>query len=70
MWSTDGRWIAFVRTTWSASRQQGVGRLYLIEIGDESNSRPELVGPIAGLGSTGNYLGHYDWGGQIAWDGG
>ena len=70
MWSKDGRWIAFVRTTWSASRQQGVGRLYLLEIGDEPNARPKLVGPIAGLGSTGNYLGHYGWGGQIAWDGG
>jgi len=64
-WSRDGRWLAFVRTTWTGSA--GTGRLYLLDLGARFNSRPRLVGPVADVGRSGNYYGHYDWAAQLAW---
>ena len=74
LWSRDGRWIAFIRTTWTGNT--GVGRLYLFDIGAHFSRQARTVGPIANLGVAGtslrfgfvgNYYGHYDWAAQIAW---
>ena len=65
MWSSDGHWIAFIRTTWKASGS--IGRLYLLELGGHFNGHARRVGPVANLGASGDYYGHYGWGGQVAW---
>lgn len=65
MWSSDGRWIAFVRTTWNGST--GTGQLYLLDLGASYNGHARLVGAIVNLGQTGNYYGHYNWMSQVAW---
>jgi dipeptidyl aminopeptidase/acylaminoacyl peptidase len=65
LWSSDGRWIAFVRTTPSGAG--GSGRLYLLDLGARLDGHARLVGPIAPVGVTGNYYGHYGWAGQVAW---
>jgi dipeptidyl aminopeptidase/acylaminoacyl peptidase len=64
-WSRDGRWLAFVRTTWTG--RSGSGRLYLLELGARFNGHARLVGPVADVGRTGNYYGHYDWAAALAW---
>jgi dipeptidyl aminopeptidase/acylaminoacyl peptidase len=58
MWSRDGRWILFVRTKGAGA----VGKLYAID-----PVRDKLVGPITGVGRTGNYYGAYGWSNQIDW---
>src|ERR1019366_2135396 len=40
-WSSDGHWIAFIRTTWTGSA--GVGHLYLLDL----DGQARVVGPIA-----------------------
>jgi WD40 repeat protein len=65
LWSSDGQWIAFIRTTPTGAA--GVGRLYLLDLGAHFNGQARVVGPIASVGVTGNYYGHYDWAAQIAW---
>ena len=65
LWSSDGRWIAFIRTTPTGAA--GVGRLYLLDLGARFNGQARVVGPIADVGVTGNYYGHYNWAAQIAW---
>jgi hypothetical protein len=65
LWSSDGHWIAFIRTTPKGA--SGVGRLYLIDLGTRFTAQARLVGPIANVGVTSNYYGHYNWGAQIAW---
>jgi len=65
LWSSDGHWIAFIRTTPDAAG--GVGRLYLLDLGARFDGTARLVGPIANVGVTGNYYGHYNWAAQIAW---
>jgi WD40-like Beta Propeller Repeat len=56
-WSSDGRWLAFVRTS-----ARGTGQLYAYE-----QSTKRLVGPLASLGKTTNYYGTYGWLNQTAW---
>jgi WD40-like Beta Propeller Repeat len=56
-WSSDGRWVAFVRT--SARR---VGTLYAYDLRTR-----RLIGPLASLGKTTNYYGTYGWANQTAW---
>jgi hypothetical protein len=65
IWSHDGRWLAFIRTTWTGDA--GAGQLYLLELGKRSNGHARRIGPIARIGSTGNYYGHYNWEAQVAW---
>jgi hypothetical protein len=59
MWSSDRRFVVFVRTTPSGIR--GTGSVYAYDLGSR-----KLVGPIARVGGTGNYYGSYGWAGQIA----
>lgn len=63
MLSRDGRWLAFIRTR----ERNGDGHLYLMPLAAQLGGRLRLIGPIADLGVTGNYYGHYGWAGQIAW---
>ena len=65
LWSSDGHWVAFVRTTWTGTA--GVGHLYLLDLGSRFKGHARLVGPIAPLGTTSNYYGHYNWAAQVAW---
>jgi hypothetical protein len=58
MWSGDGRWILLVRTTGKSGR----GALYALD-----PFGGDLVGPIAPVGTTGNYYGAYGWSSQIDW---
>jgi hypothetical protein len=58
MWSGDGRWILFVRTIGTNGR----GALYALD-----PFGGDLVGPIAPVGTTGNYYGAYGWSTQIDW---
>jgi hypothetical protein len=60
MWSSDGRWILFVRT-----RRGGIaakGALYALD-----PFGGNLVGPITGIGSASNYYGSYSWPLQLDW---
>jgi len=41
--------------------------LYLLDLGKQINGQAKLVGPVADVGSTGNYYGHYGWSYQLAW---
>jgi hypothetical protein len=66
-WSADGRWIAFIRTTPTSKAGAWRGRLYLLDLSKRSNGRAALVGPVADVGTTGNYYGHYQWDSQLAW---
>jgi Tol biopolymer transport system component len=59
MWSSDPRWLVFVRTTPAGVR--GTGSVYAYDL-----ARHDLVGPVARVGGTGNYYGSYAWAGQIA----
>jgi Tol biopolymer transport system component len=59
LWSSDGRYVVFVRTT--PSGIEGTGSVYAY---DRANRK--LFGPVARVGSTGNYYGSYGWAGQIA----
>lgn len=65
MWSQDGRWLAFIRTAWTGGA--GAGKLYLFDLGKRFIGHAKRIGPIASVGSTGNYYGHYNWAAQIAW---
>ena len=65
LWSNDGQWIAFIRTTSTGSA--GGGLLYLLDLGARFNGQARVVGPIASVGVAGNYYGHYNWAAQIAW---
>jgi len=60
MWSSDGRWIVFVRT--KAGGASARGSLYAID-----PFGGNLVGPIAAVGRTGDYYGAYGWANQIDW---
>lgn len=68
LWSSNGRWIAFIRTTWSATADEGTGRLYLLDAHAPRDGHITQIGPIAEIGTSGNYNGHYNWGDQIAWN--
>lgn len=61
MWSGDGRWILYVRTTPGAGLAAH-GKLYALD-----PFGGNLVGPIASVGATGNYYGAYGWSSQIDW---
>ena len=67
LWSADGRWIAFIRSGPTNQNAGAQGTLYLLDLGKQLNGHAQLVGPIASLGSTGNYYGHYNWAAQVAW---
>jgi hypothetical protein len=54
-WSSDGRAIIFVRTGPTAANVTAAGKLFVVRL-DGS-----VAGPIANLGRTGNYYGHYGW---------
>jgi hypothetical protein len=60
MWSADGRFVVFVRTT--PGGIGGKGSVYAYDLG-----RGKAIGPVAAVGSTGNYYGSYGWADQIAW---
>ena len=60
MWSADGRWLLFVRT--KPVDIYGRGSLFALNVASN-----RLVGPIAAVGTTGNFYGSYGWSGQIAW---
>lgn len=59
-WSADGRWLLFVRTRWNGHGWPG--SLYALRL-----ATGKLVGPIAKVGETENYYGHYGWASQLAW---
>jgi len=59
-WSADGRWLLFVRTRFSGRGWPGT--LYALDL-----VHNRLVGPIAHVGTTENYYGHYAWTSQISW---
>lgn len=59
-WSADGKWLLFVRTRWNGHGWPG--SLYAVDL-----SSGRLVGPIAKVGTTGNYYGHYGWSSQLSW---
>jgi hypothetical protein len=60
MWSGDGRWILFVRT--KPAGLSGHGALYALD-----PFGGNLVGPVADVGTTGNYYGSYGWSDQVDW---
>ena len=60
MWSHDGRWILFVRTRPGGAA--GRGTLYGLD-----PFGGNLVGPIARVGTTGDYYGAYGWSTQLDW---
>jgi hypothetical protein len=60
MWSSDRRFVVFVRTT--PGGIGGRGRLFAYDL-----ARRALVGPVASVGATGNYYGSYGWADLIAW---
>lgn len=60
MWSADGRFILFVRTKQTGDAVNG--KLYALD-----PFGGNLVGPIASVGTTGNYYGAYGWPNQLAW---
>ena len=55
IWTRDGRSLLFVRTRHSH------GKLLLAGLNGG------IIGPIASLGPTGNYYGHYGWADQLDW---
>lgn len=59
-WSSDGRWLLFVRTRWTGRTWQGKLEAYDL-------SRNQLLGPIASVGATSNYYGYYGWSSQLSW---
>jgi WD40-like Beta Propeller Repeat len=59
-WSADGKWLLFVRTRFSGRGWPGA--LFALEPGGG-----KLVGPIAQVGATENYYGHYSWTSQLSW---
>lgn len=54
-WTSDGRGILFVRTGPTTRAGVAPGLLYLIRLDGR------LAGPLAVLGTTGNYYGRYGW---------
>lgn len=59
-WSSNGKWLLFVRTGWAGGGWHG--SLYAL---DRSSNR--LLGPIASVGATENYYGYYGWSSQLSW---
>jgi WD40-like Beta Propeller Repeat len=59
-WSADGKWLLFVRTRLRG--RSSPGTLFALQPGDG-----KLVGPIAQVGATENYYGHYAWTSQLSW---
>jgi Tol biopolymer transport system component len=59
-WSADGRWLLFVRSRFDG--RGWMGSLFAFE-----PATGKLLGPIARVGATQNYYGHYDWASQISW---
>jgi sugar lactone lactonase YvrE len=57
MWSGDGRWLLFVRTT-----HTGRGALYALD-----PFGGNLIGPIAPVGTAESYYGAYGWALRIDW---
>jgi hypothetical protein len=66
MFSRDGRWIAFIRTT-TIRRGAASGQLYVLDLGAQPTGTPKPIGPLADVGTTSNYYGHYGWANTIAW---
>ena len=58
-WTTDGRGVFFVRTRQVGRTLHARGKLHLARL-DGSVS-----GPLADLGTTGNYYGQYGWADQV-----
>lgn len=59
-WSANGRWLLFVRTHWNGRGWPGT--LYALDVGTG-----KVIGPIASVGTTENYYGHYAWASQLSW---
>jgi Tol biopolymer transport system component len=59
-WSVNGKWLLFVRTRLSG--HSWPGSLFALDLASR-----ELVGPIARVGATENYYGHYAWTSQLSW---
>jgi Tol biopolymer transport system component len=60
MWSANGRYLVYVRTT--PAGINATGRLYAYDLAGR-----KTIGPIASVGCAGNYYGSYSWANQIAW---
>ena len=60
MWSGDGRWILFARTTPGGIAAKGT--LYALD-----PFGGNLVGPITSIGNATNYYGSYSWPIQLDW---
>jgi dipeptidyl aminopeptidase/acylaminoacyl peptidase len=60
--SRDGRYLLFVRSGPTTPNAQSSGALYLERLSDR-----KLFGPLARLGPTDNYYGHYDWPSDLDW---
>ena len=61
-WSSDGRWILFVRSNRTTRNATAYGSLYLLEVATR-----RLRGPLARVGPAGNYYGLYGWPSVVAW---
>src|SRR5436190_941221 len=61
-WSSDGRWILFVRSNRTTRNATAFGSLYLLEVATR-----RLRGPLARVGPAGNYYGLYGWPSVAAW---
>jgi dipeptidyl aminopeptidase/acylaminoacyl peptidase len=59
-WSADGNWLLFVRTRFGGKGWPGT--LFALD-----RAGGTLVGPIASVGATENYYGHYAWSSQLSW---
>lgn len=60
MWSANGAYLVFVRTT--PAGIDAAGKLYAYDV-----SRKRMIGPVVSVGRTSNYYGSYAWATQIAW---
>jgi dipeptidyl aminopeptidase/acylaminoacyl peptidase len=60
-WSRDSHTLLFVRSGPTNANANARGALFTLRIG----AAP--VGPIADLGTSGNYYGHYAWADQLDW---
>ena len=61
MWSRNGRWLLFVRTTAHGS-YLGHGQLYAL-----NPASGRIIGPIAPIGRAGSYYGDYGWENVLDW---
>ncbi len=61
-WSRDGRVVLFVRSGPTARDATARGAVYVVSVADG-----RVIGPLAHVGSTANYYGHYGWPNDLDW---